>query len=87
MIKMAALGSLAGLTGSRCAGRHSSADLAAGGTEGPIQTRALWTWDHRTEWAMNRPGAHMFPAPIARRWCWLADPLASLALADILGQG
>ena len=24
----------------------------------PIQTRMFWTWDHSTEWALNRPGAH-----------------------------
>ena len=26
--------------------------------EGPIKTRMFWTWDHSTEWALNRPGAH-----------------------------
>ncbi len=26
--------------------------------ESPIQTRMFWTWDHSTEWALNRPGAH-----------------------------
>lgn len=24
----------------------------------PIQTRMFWTWDHSTEWALNRLGAH-----------------------------
>ncbi len=24
----------------------------------PIQTRMFWTWDHSSEWALNRPGAH-----------------------------
>lgn len=24
----------------------------------PIRTRMFWTWDHSTEWALNRPGAH-----------------------------
>lgn len=33
------------------------AEEAAGGAS-PIQTRMLWTWDHSTEWALNRPGAH-----------------------------
>jgi len=23
-----------------------------------VQTRMFWTWDHSTEWALNRPGAH-----------------------------
>ncbi len=26
--------------------------------ESPIKTRMFWTWDHSTEWAMNRLGAH-----------------------------
>jgi hypothetical protein len=26
--------------------------------ESPIKTRMFWTWDHSTEWALNRPGAH-----------------------------
>ncbi len=25
-------------------------------TDAPIKTRLFWTWDHSTEWAMNRPG-------------------------------
>lgn len=33
-----------------------SAQAAAG--KSPIQTRMFWTWDHSTEWALNRPGAH-----------------------------
>src|SRR5687768_13258115 len=23
----------------------------------PIRSRMFWTWDHSTEWALNRPGA------------------------------
>ena len=34
----------------------SSAQRANGAS--PIQTRMFWTWDHSTEWALNRPGAH-----------------------------
>ncbi|MCX6985476.1 MAG: hypothetical protein NT118_12125 [Lentisphaerae bacterium] len=26
----------------------------------PIKTRMFWTWDHSTEWALNRPGAHTY---------------------------
>jgi len=26
--------------------------------DGPIRTRLLWTWDHCTTWALNRPGGH-----------------------------
>lgn len=26
--------------------------------ERPLQTRMFWTWDHSTEWALNRLGAH-----------------------------
>ena len=28
----------------------------------PIRTRLFWTWDHSTEWALNRSGAQL-PAP------------------------
>ena len=28
------------------------------GKSSPIQTRMFWTWDHSTEWLLNRPGAH-----------------------------
>ncbi len=28
----------------------------------PIKTRMFWTWDHSTEWALNRPGAHTMGA-------------------------
>jgi hypothetical protein len=51
--------------------RLSAAGVAAAGTlgslraqnnepaseSGPIKTRMFWTWDHSTEWALNRPGA------------------------------
>ena len=26
--------------------------------EPPIKTRMFWTWDHSTEWALNRAGAN-----------------------------
>ena len=29
---------------------------------GPIKTRMFWTWDHSTEWALNRPGAQTWGA-------------------------
>jgi len=28
--------------------------------DAPIKTRMFWTWDHSTEWALNRPGAHTY---------------------------
>lgn len=28
----------------------------------PIKTRKFWTWDHSTEWALNRPGAQTMGA-------------------------
>jgi hypothetical protein len=28
----------------------------------PIKTRIFWTWDHSTEWALNRPGSQTFGA-------------------------
>ena len=43
------------------AGQVTAADTpsedSAGGPS-PIKTRMFWTWDHSTEWALNRPGAH-----------------------------
>ena len=30
--------------------------------EPPIRTRMFWTWDHSTEWALNRPGAQTLGA-------------------------
>ena len=38
-------------------GANASRPQRPGG-ELPIQTRMFWTWDHSTEWALNRPGAH-----------------------------
>ena len=34
----------------------SPSAVAKGGS--PIKTRMFWTWDHSTEWALNRLGAH-----------------------------
>jgi len=31
-------------------------------TTAPIKARMFWTWDHSTEWALNRPGAHTMGA-------------------------
>src|ERR1700753_762604 len=36
-------------------------EQVANGTP-PIRTRMFWTWDHSTEWALNRPGAHTMGA-------------------------
>ncbi|MBL8817458.1 MAG: hypothetical protein JNL58_15640 [Planctomyces sp.] len=36
----------------------ASASEAAVHEKPPIQTRMFWTWDHSTEWALNRLGAH-----------------------------
>jgi hypothetical protein len=30
--------------------------------EAPIKTRIFWTWDHSTEWVLNRPGAQTMGA-------------------------
>ena len=35
-----------------------TASAPAAKEESPIQMRMFWTWDHSTEWALNRPGAH-----------------------------
>ena len=31
-------------------------------TTPPIRARMFWTWDHSTEWALNRPGAQTYGA-------------------------
>jgi hypothetical protein len=59
--------SLAGVAGmTRATGQASSlpARDEAGDGDGtaPIKTRMLWTWDHSTEWALNRPGAQTMGA-------------------------
>ena len=62
MLKMCVVGSLgtmineSGSPGQVTAADVPSAEVAAG--KSPIQTRMFWTWDHSTEWALNRPGAH-----------------------------
>ena len=60
MIQMSAacgMGAVIGEAGfsERALGAEAS---PAQGTSGasPIQTRMFWTWDHSTEWALNRPG-------------------------------
>ncbi len=50
------LGALVGEVGFSSAAAAPSAKPATG--EPPIKTRMFWTWDHSTEWALNRPGAH-----------------------------
>lgn len=36
----------------------AAANAAVKTSPAPIGTRMFWTWDHSTEWALNRPGAH-----------------------------
>ncbi|MBN1342846.1 MAG: hypothetical protein JXQ73_09220 [Phycisphaerae bacterium] len=45
-----------GFAGEPSAAELSSTKVATG--EAPIRTRVFWTWDHSTEWALNRLGAH-----------------------------
>jgi len=45
----------AGLMGTLAAGAGEGDDMA---DQGPIRARFLWTWDHCTTWALNRPGGH-----------------------------
>ena len=62
MIQLGAASSMAGLLGEAVFPKQTGAaesllsEVDAG--ESPIQTRMFWTWDHSTEWALNRPGAH-----------------------------
>ena len=50
------LSALVGEAGFSSAAAAPSAKSATG--QPPIKTRMFWTWDHSTEWALNRPGAH-----------------------------
>lgn len=53
------LGAMMGESGSsNQAYAADSPSMAATPGESPIKTRMFWTWDHSTEWALNRPGAH-----------------------------
>ena len=62
MLKLCVVGSLgatideSGSPRQATAADAPSAEVAAG--KSPIKTRMFWTWDHSTEWALNRPGAH-----------------------------
>jgi hypothetical protein len=40
----------------------SGAVANAADREPPIRTRVFWTWDHSTEWTLNRPGAQTMGA-------------------------
>jgi len=51
--------SAAGALASAGLDRALSAKASAGAT---ITTRMFWTWDHSTEWALNRPGAQTMGA-------------------------
>src|SRR5688572_26536204 len=35
----------------------ASAEKTASADKASIKTRVFWTWDHSTEWALNRTGA------------------------------
>ncbi len=49
------------ISGAGLAGQALAADAPSKkspSAESPITTRMFWTWDHSTEWALNRAGAH-----------------------------
>ena len=62
MIRLGAVGGLgAMIDGTGFAKRALAAESQSSAIvpeDSPIQTRMFWTWDHSTEWALNRPGAH-----------------------------
>ncbi|MCK5801853.1 MAG: hypothetical protein KAI66_03425, partial [Lentisphaeria bacterium] len=37
-------------------------EVGTNATGPPIRTRLFWTWDHSTEWALNRRGAQTYGA-------------------------
>ena len=61
---MLQLGAACGLGAAIGEARFSKQAIAADTASAPadkqssIKTRMFWTWDHSTEWALNRPGAH-----------------------------
>src|SRR5437870_4802686 len=59
--EMLLLSAAGGLTAAM--NRGAAGDTAASVPAAPpIQTRMFWTWDHSTEWALNRPGAQTLGA-------------------------
>ena len=61
VLQLAAACGLGAVIGEAGFSKHAiAADTpsAPGDKEAPIKTRMFWTWDHSTEWALNRPGAH-----------------------------
>src|SRR5262249_3910795 len=54
--------SVAGAMGSAISRLKAEEKPAADAAAAPIKTRMFWTWDHSTEWALNRPGAQTMGA-------------------------
>jgi hypothetical protein len=58
MLRLSAAGIAAGAAFLDSKAEGEKANLNAG----PVKTRMFWTWDHSTEWALNRPGAQTWGA-------------------------
>ncbi len=52
------VGSVPGVIGMSSPGFAVDPTQPSPSENSPIKTRMFWTWDHSTEWALNRPGAH-----------------------------
>ncbi len=65
VLRLSAIGALGAVSGAGdpalAAGEDADPSKTAPGKP-PIRTRILWTWDHATEWALNRPGAQTYGA-------------------------
>src|SRR6478735_5675365 len=64
VLRVSATGALAGMAA--MGGQAGQAEDKAGppqpAAKPPISARMFWTWDHSTEWALNRPGAQTMGA-------------------------
>jgi hypothetical protein len=57
-----ALGAVAAAQGPALKGGDKTGPGSGPAMKPPIRARMFWTWDHSTEWALNRPGAQTYGA-------------------------
>ncbi len=62
MLQLSAVCSLSpaldAVAGCSCTSAYEANTSAVVSEDSPVKTRMFWTWDHSTEWALNRAGAH-----------------------------
>jgi len=57
-----AVASSIGAAAAIAAGENAMAERRQSSNDAPIHVRLFWTWDHSTDWALNRPGAQTLGA-------------------------